>query len=183
MDSQGVQIVVLCEDSRHKAFAHRVLIKLGFNPHKFRMLSSPPAKGAAEQYVRNLYPVEVKAHRSKASHQNLALILIIDADRFSVDQRHEQLARKLKDQNQEKRSPQERIVIAVPKRNIETWIAFLLDLKVDEEMNCKQKVKHGDARLAAPRFAEWYRNPDARPANALPSILRAFNELDRLSPN
>lgn len=183
MDVKGVQIVVLCEDSRHKTFAYNVLTKLGFKGRKIRLLSSPPSEGAAEQYVRDRYPVEVRVHRSKASHQNRALVLLVDADRFSVDERQKQLARKLEEQNQEKRSPQERIVIAVPKRTIETWISFLLGHEVDEAKSCKNRVKPGDDRLAAPCFAEWYRSPDARPANALPSILRAFQELDRLFPN
>jgi hypothetical protein len=66
--------------------------------------------------------------------------VLIDADRLSVDERHRQLNDALTDAEVPCRDSSDAIVIFVPKRHIETWIAYLLDYEADEEQDSDQLI-------------------------------------------
>jgi hypothetical protein len=59
----------------------------------------PAGQQSGEQHVRDRYPVEVKAHRSKKNHLDIALIVVIDADTNEVENRLKQLELALKDRS------------------------------------------------------------------------------------
>lgn len=181
MARKAVRLVLLCEDDGQQRFAHHVFRKLGRAHREVRTLICPAGRGAAEQWVRNRYAEEVRLYRRKATAQKgIGLLVAIDADRQTVDYRHEQLANSLKTADLDKRGPDERIAVWVPKRNIETWVADLLGHTVNEEDDYKNDVRGGDFQPAAARFADRCRNHDKQPA-ALPSMSRAFDETDRLN--
>src|SRR5688500_16618310 len=96
---------------------------------------SPPGQGSGEQYVLRQYPVEVRAVRRTNQFRpvGVSLVTVIDADTYTVLQRHEELDRRLDASNQERRHADEKLAILVPKRNIETWIHHLRGVLVDEE--------------------------------------------------
>ena len=155
-------------------------IQLGYNPRELKDSQAPPGGGAAEQWVRQRYANEVSVYRSKAGHQKIGLVVVIDADKQTVDDRHKQLSSGLGEAGLLERGPGERIVIWVPKRHIETWVADLLGHAANEEDDYKKHVRGGDYQRAAAGFAERYQGRNSRPAGLLPSMARAFDETDRL---
>jgi len=87
----------------------------------------PAGRGSAEQWVREKFADEIKAHRSRARFLNLGLVVIIDADLQSVADRKRQLntSNEMANRGQGPRTEKERIAIFAPKRNVESRFAFL----------------------------------------------------------
>lgn len=133
MSRRKVAMVILCEDRQQEVFARHYLIQCGVPRTKIRTNICPKGKQAGEQYVREQYPLEVKAHRSKSSFLSIGLTVVIDADRRTVQERLKQLDEALQGSSQQRRQDEERIGIFAPKRNIETWIHYLSGTDVDEE--------------------------------------------------
>lgn len=132
MNQRRVQIVILCEDRQQEVFARYFLKKRGFNG-LFRAKICPPSSQSGEQYVRTQYPVEVKAYRQNRNRVSVGLVVVIDADTSTPQQRLDWLARTLAEDSQESRQPDEAVAIFVPKRNIETWIHYLQEETINEE--------------------------------------------------
>ncbi|GJD19536.1 hypothetical protein RIVM261_044920 [Rivularia sp. IAM M-261] len=132
MSQRRVQIVILCEDRQQEVFARYFLKKRGFNG-LFRANICPPSSQSGEQYVRTQYPVEVKAYRQNRNRVSIGLVVFIDADTSTPQDRLDWLARTLAEYSQQIRQPDEAIAIFVPKRNIETWIHYLQEESVNEE--------------------------------------------------
>lgn len=151
-----------------------------FDHHKLRILAAPKGRGAGEQWVREQYAVELRAHRRRAPNQNVGLLILIDADRFTVKNRHDQLGRELANSNQEDRRPNERIAIWIPRRRIETWVAWLLGEEVTEQTERRWQNTNRDYKRAAARFVELYDQPSDRPSDILPSITTALEETGRI---
>jgi hypothetical protein len=126
-------MVILCEDRQQEVFARHYLIQCGVPRTKIRTNICPKGRQAGEQYVREQYPLEVKAHRSKSSFLSIGLTVMFDADTFTLQDRHRQLDEALQGNSQRGRQDEERIGIFAPKRNIETWIRYLEGTAVDEE--------------------------------------------------
>lgn len=132
MSRKASEVVVLCEDSQHRVFLYRMLKRSGISSHRIRVENARPGVGSAEQFVRDRYPIEVKAHRSAANSLEVRLIVMIDADSYTFQQRQRQLASSLRDDQVERRAHRECIAILIPRRNIETWIHSLKGALVDE---------------------------------------------------
>lgn len=131
--SRNVQIVILCEDRQHEAFARRFLERTGRNRRVQRVERAPGGRGSAEQFVRERYPKELAYYRERRHRVEHALIVLVDADRGSVDARVEQLERACQAAGMEHRQSADRVAIFVPARNIETWLAYLAGQSVNEE--------------------------------------------------
>jgi hypothetical protein len=180
MARRGVQLILICENGEHERFARCAFLKLGFHRRELRFSLSPAGRGAAEQWVRKQYADEVRAYRRKVGHLQVGLVVLIDADRETVAQRERRLADELRHSRQQERQARERIVHWTPRRHIETWVAFLRDHTVDEEMDCKSLVSTDDIRPAAESFVQMYREPGRRPTGPLGSLALAWGETDRL---
>ncbi|WGV24437.1 hypothetical protein [Halotia branconii] len=182
MSQRRVQIVILCEDRQQEAFARYFLKKRGFIlDRNIRIkICVNKAKGAGEQFVRENYATEVKALRSKNYLLGM-LVVLIDADKKTVEERLKQLDDALIADSQQVRQPDEAIAIFVPKRNIETWIHYLRGETFDEETKyakftnnesaCKPHVEH--------LVNQCYQGLDN---NAPPSLQIACRELQRILP-
>jgi len=179
MSRRGVRMVVLCEDEAHRRFSYQVFLKLGYHPRELYFHESPTGRGAAEHWVRERYPVEVEAYRRNVHTQRIGLLVLIDADNRTVEQRHRELDAALREKKLQSRAAQEVIVLFVPRRHIETWIAFLVGHQVDETNDCKGITRGVDYRDAAHRFVELHHHGADRSVG-LPSMETAFNELTRL---
>ena len=83
--------------------------------------------------MRERFPAELKAYRSKANHLRNGLVVVIDADRQEIADRARGFDVACDKQNLTPRQPDERILYVIPKRNIETWLAYLRGETVDEE--------------------------------------------------
>ena len=176
-------MVLLCEDEEHQRLAWHAFRRLGRQNRVLRILVCPSGRGAAESWVRQHYAEEVKLHRRKASSQEgLALVVMIDADQQTVEYRHQQFADGLAEAGLEGRSSLERIIIWVPKRHVETWVADLLQGGANEEDDYKNAMRDADYRLAAERFVERCRNSASRPPGSLNSMSRAIEETTARMP-
>jgi hypothetical protein len=91
MSQRRVQIVILCEDRQQEVFARYFLKKRGFTG-LFRTKICPIGSQSGEQYVRTQYPVEVKAYRQNKNQVSIGLVVLIDADTGTLQDRLNQLA-------------------------------------------------------------------------------------------
>jgi hypothetical protein len=185
---EAVRAVVLCEDQRHRAFALRLLERLGVTP--ISVVVAPKGAGSAEQWVREQYPKEAKAHRSRAGAQpNLILVVMTDGDRFGVAARKASLDDRLGKDEQPRRGPTERIACLIPTWSIETWLAWLCQaenelagfseatsFKNDGTFERLWAKKAISARLAIEGWAQLRHDEAAR----IPSLEDARTELRRV---
>lgn len=127
---RSVQLVILCEDTQHEAFCRRFLSANGWSVRAIRVEKAPRGRGAAEQFVRQRFPRELKAHRSRPVSQ--ALVVMIDGDAHGVEARLQKLDEACRNSGVEVRGPGARVALFVPTWNIETWLAYLDGETVDE---------------------------------------------------
>ncbi len=118
----SVRIVLLCEDAATDTFVRRFLRRRQFTPHDIRTFPIPHGSRSGEQWVREKYPDQLKAIRSR---QNAFLIVAIDADKHTTQFRRSQLDDECTIQKVDPRKTEEPVIILVPRRNIETWFAYL----------------------------------------------------------
>ena len=78
----------------------------------------------------------------------------------------------------EARKVTKKIVIWVPKRNIETWIHFLMDSDVDENNEYAKLDKPGVCKPLLRKLFSMY--PAGLPKTAPPSLHDAFLEMKRM---
>jgi hypothetical protein len=175
------RLVILCEDKQQQTFVRRFLKGVGFEDHKLRFHPLPGGKGAGEQYVRKQYPIEVKSYRQKAPKRVVGLLVVIDADLKSLEERHKQLNDELMAKNLAKRQEDERIPILIPKRNIETWIHYLWGEEVNEVDVYPKLDEESDCWDAVDQLLSYYYGD--LPNNCLPSLQEGVKELkERLPP-
>ncbi|MEM9540884.1 MAG: hypothetical protein AAGA60_15435 [Cyanobacteria bacterium P01_E01_bin.42] len=179
MTKRNVRITVLCEDLQQQVFVRYFLIGCGFHKRKLRFLPLPDGKGSGEQYVRNQYLEQVRAYRSKKA-EDICLIVLIDADTQTVQDRLNQFDRVLEENSQNKRQDDERIAIFVPKRNIETWIHYLQGETVDEETAYKKLPQESECKLYVEELSD--RCPSNLDENAPSSLHTACQEWQRILP-
>jgi hypothetical protein len=172
-------IVVLCEDRQQYLFALYFLKKKGFAGN-FVAQICPSGKQAGEQYVRDRYAAEVKAHRSKRNHLNICLVMMIDADVGTVANRIRQLDASLEEKHEAKRQEKENIAIFVPKRNIETWIHYLQGdfHEVNEDTAYSKLANQGECKPYVEKLAD--RCSLGLPQSAPSSMHDACSELQRI---
>ncbi|MDD2772388.1 MAG: hypothetical protein PHP45_01685 [Elusimicrobiales bacterium] len=152
MSARRARIVILCEDNQHEAFIRRFLYGMGWEGRDLRIEKSPSASGSAEQYIRELFPKELPAYRKERNKgSNVALIAMIDADSKSADERIGEIRVECESRQIPFLNNNDAVVIAIPRRNIETWIRHLegeiVDEtttypKLDKERNCKKAVSN-----------------------------------------
>jgi hypothetical protein len=152
-----VRIVLLCEDSQHEAFVRRFLEGMGWNTREIRVERSPSAKGSAEQWVRERFPHELKVYRQRKQLAASALIAMIDADKKEkeVQDRINEFEFECKSKGIPFRTESEAVAIAVPKRNIETWIHYLNGQQVDEENEYQKLDRKRSCQSAVNRLVEY----------------------------
>ncbi len=107
-------------------------------------------------------------------------MVVIDADTRTVQQRQQELQGRLADVGDRPRSDNEPIVIWIPKRHIETWVAYFSGEPANETDDYKQPMRDADYKSPAKRFVRLYQTPADRPDDLLPSISAALRELSRL---
>ena len=178
--SSPSQVVILVEDQRHQSFVRQFLYRAGFFRHHLRLVSLPSGRGSGEQWVRERYANEVIAYRTRSASAKTALIVAIDADTWSVNDRLEQLQQTLRQADLDDRKNGEAIVHLVPKRNIETWILCLTGDDVDEHSDYRATDVDDRIKTAAATFFDWSRRGSTPDANCVASLLSAIPEAARL---
>ncbi|WP_437872648.1 hypothetical protein [Sorangium sp. So ce363] len=169
---EGVQAVVLCEDLQAWVFVRRMLIALNYDAHRIRVIPYPAeGRGSGEQHVRERYADELGRHRARASRTKAVLVVHVDADRLTVQERHATLEQELQAQAVAPRTSDEAVAVLVPKREIETWIYFFLNgPPVDEQTSYPKLERQSEAWPSAEAFAAQIHAAN-QPAGAPPSRL------------
>ena len=180
MSKRKVRLVILCEDLQQEVFARTFFLNCGFERRKIISRPYPAGKGAGEQWVLGHYLQEVQEYRRRSS-EAVCLAVIIDADPAqTVPQRLTQFDQLLASDGRQRRQPAERIAIFVPKRNIETWIHYLMGTAVEEE-SAYPKFSHreGDCKPHVEKLVHEI-CPIGLPGDAPSSVLAACQELQRI---
>jgi len=175
------QIILLVEDSHHRQFIFGYLRRLGFGTHAIRIVESPSGTGSAEQWVREQYAIEVEARRSRQA--TTKLIVVIDADTRTVQQRISQFDRALLEAGVPVVvNDSEEVARLVPKRNIETWILCLNDIHVNEQWDYKRTRDNWTEMIRASvrTLYLWSRLNAAVPPSCVESLRIGVRELQRL---
>jgi hypothetical protein len=180
--SSRVYVIMVLEDSRHEMLARRYLKKRGIGEREMRIRRSPSGEGNAEGWVRKAFAEEVTVYRSRQA--KTALIVVIDADTQTVQERWNQLDQALKDaKKQTVDVEREQIARLTPKRNIETWILCLNGQATDEDTDYK-RTRHDWNELippAAETLFRWTRSEAQLPNDCIDSLQRGVRELNRLT--
>jgi hypothetical protein len=179
--ARGTRLVLLCEDLQQEVFARHYFMSRGFDRREIRSRIGLSGQGAGEQFVRENYPQEVKAYRSRSAYQAICLVIVIDADVLTVTQRVEQLDQALQGSQQHRRQIGEKIAVFVPKRNIETWIHFLRGEVVDEVTVYSKLAQEGECKQDVRRLARDI-CPAGVPSEAPLSLHAACEEVARILP-
>ena len=161
---------MLGEDTQHLNFVYHWLRARGVLAGKIRRLPVASGARAGEQHVRTAYPALVQDLRRR-NYLAVSLVVVLDADAATVEQHHAELAAQVA------RGADERVALAIPRRNIETWIRYLTAPPVDEETDYKRReADPGACRRAAQALARLR----AAPADAPESLRRFFAEISRV---
>lgn len=174
--SRDILAVILCEDLQSQVLLRRYLKARGFT--RVRTLPLPAACG--EQYVRTSYAIQVEAQRK--SHVRQVLVVHIDADKGTVENRHKQLAEELAKHRLDGRGHDEAIAIVVPRYETETWLHHYRGRLEVVETESYAKFNDDQAAAAAPAVDALLALVEGRgavPTN-LPSLALTVNELRRL---
>ena len=121
--SPPAEIVLLCEDRQQEVFVRRFLeryspYRRGELRHRLRVEMSPGGGGAADQYVREKFPEEVKEYRRQVARRSTRLIAMTDGDRWGPPARVRQLEDACRQKGIAARTDAENIAVFVPTWNI-----------------------------------------------------------------
>ena len=135
--SNRVYVIVVLEDARQQMLARRYLKKRGVGEREMRIERSPSGEGNAEGWVRKTFVKEVSVYRGRQA--KTALIVLIDADNHTVQDRWRQLDQALLEGGKQGiEFDREQIARLIPKRNVGTWILCLNEQPVNEETDYKR---------------------------------------------
>ena len=171
--------VVLCEDRAHWHFIRAYLKERGWNERHLTPRISPIGAGAAEQWVREKYPEELKTYRAKAQ-ENTCLIVMIDGDKKGA-MRLEELQESAQSLDVVDRTQEERVAVFVPNRNLESRFAWLDGEFTNEDENVKNRYRQGVSRKAYAKSLASRCMMDGDFDNAPPSLRQACIEWGRIS--
>ena len=179
MSTAGVQVVILCEDQQQECFIRRFLILRNYDPHRFYVRRPGAGRGSAEQFVREEFPRELKAYRSRSNRYSTCLVVGTDADRLSVEERVRSFLKACTDSGIPPREEGEQVCFMVPKRNVETWLAYLRGEPVDEETEYRKYDRPSDCQQDVESLDEMCRQRRLRP-DPPPSLSYVCEEFRRL---
>jgi hypothetical protein len=180
--SQPSQVIVLCEDTQTECFIRMFLRRrLGWcNSRNIRFEVLPKGAGSGEQWVRKGFLKELKAYRSRKALAQTCLIIAIDADTLTVPQRLRQFEEACAAGNIPFRGDGERVAFIIPKRNIETWFAYLRgETAINEEASYRRYSSESDCRDDVVKLEEMCARQQLAPVPP-PSLEYACQEFNRI---
>ena len=173
----GVSVVLLCEDRQTDSFVRRFLKRRNFRHRDIRTLPFPHGHGAGEQSVRDQYPGQLQAIRGR---QGAFLIVVADADGLSTADRRARLDAECNQKNVQVRTAADPVIMAVPRRNIETWLAYLDGIEVDETESYPKLQREGDCQRHAERLFTMCHDEQQLAEPAPQSLVEACEEYAKL---
>jgi len=167
------QFTVLCEDTRHGHFIDGYLRRKYPNKRVY-LIISPKGKGSGEQYVRERFAKEVDEHRKRGK----VLIVVTDADNYTFDEHLQTLNQTLTKNLYKQLSKDDKIIVLIPARNIETWFRYA-DNPEDCNENKDYKQEY-DEEVAPSQYGAKYAKGNIFCNGSLKALQKACNELNRL---
>lgn len=185
MSDRVSQTIVLCEDEAHQRLTKAYLRRCGLPaepPMVKWLVASWETQGGNDAWVLSRFPRELQACRQRNKKARTLLIVLIDADNNSVDDRRRQLVERAQSDGLEDWGNNEPVVLLIPKRHIETWIRALLGETVTEEDDCKSwKPTDKEAfRRAAQTAFDWSRPNATIGPTCVPSLKAALPEWKKI---
>jgi hypothetical protein len=177
--SRNVQIVLLCEDQQHEAFARRFLDRMGWSTRRLRIEKAASPRGSAEQFVRERFPRELAAYRTRRGLVGQALVVMLDGDSRGLSSRQAELDGTCKARGIRPRELDERVVVLVPTWRIESWFAYLDGETINEKKPDYPRLKRPrDCQRHVDVLVEMCRDGQLRKP-APPSLSAACEEYNR----
>ena len=173
----SVRIVLLCEDAATDTFVRRFLRRRQFKARDITTLPIPHGSQSGEQWVREKYPSELKAIRSR---QDAFLIVVIDADRYTTQSRRSQLDYECNAEQVPARKVEDPVIVIVPRRNIETWFAYLDGISVDEKKTYPRRTPTEQRSFADKLYRMCHEDQNLRPS-VPPSLDESSQEYRKLA--
>ena len=173
----GVKIVLLCEDKQTDVFVRRFLRHRNFDERDIRTLPLPDGRRSGEQWVRKRYPDELKVIRSR---RDAYLIVVVDADTGTTEDRRKQLETECRHKGVPSKTERDPVLLFVPRRNVETWIAYLGGSNVDEDRLYPKLKRERDCAEHARQLHEMCRVEQRLREPAPPSLREACGEYRKL---
>src|SRR5437016_10776686 len=102
-----------------------------------RIVVSRLRKGSAKQGVIQEFPRQLHACRQRSSRVRTQLVVLVDADEETVEQREQQLWESVSNAGYDERRADDPIVLLIPRWHVETWVRALLGQTVTEDHPCK----------------------------------------------
>ncbi len=172
------QYMILCEDAQMKNFLCSFLRCQGIRSHKITTAPIPAGSGCGEAYVRNELPRELELLR-RNRHLRKTLVVCTDADKYSYDERKKMLQDAVHEMYPDSDMDDEMMLLWIPKREIETWIAHFAGEEVDENM----EFRHGGQPISCKEEARkmsFFLQNDMNENSVLPSLIQAKKEYVRI---
>jgi hypothetical protein len=184
MSNRASQIILLCEDNEHRRFALAYMKRCRINTQRIVVeeVASLKQRGGNDAWVLRQFPVQLHACRQRQKRAETCLVVLIDADKITVDERRKQLNDRLHHEGHEQLKSSDPVVLLIPRRHIETWIHALKGETVteDEYYKGRKPLSKEDVRLAADTAYAWSRPNVTLGATTVPSLLAALPELRKI---
>jgi hypothetical protein len=178
-------VIVVLEDGRQEMLMRRYLIRCGFKEHQWRIQRSPSGRGSAEGWVKKEFVKETKVYRSRQPKARTALVVMIDADAHTVQDRLNQLDQALTGSGQHTLAQNEKIARLIPKRNVETWILCLNGQAVNQDTDHKPTRNKDEWNELIPSASatlrQWVGSQIVPPNYCVASLRTGVQELKRLA--
>jgi hypothetical protein len=185
MSDRASQIILLCEDELHERLVKAYMKECGLEtqePCVRSLVASRLVQGGNVDWVLREFPGQVQACRQRQKRAKTLLVVMADADKYTVQQRLQHFNDRLQQQGAEPLGAEDPIILLIPRRHGETWLASLLGKIVTEEEDCKgwNKPTKDEIRQAASTAYQWAR-PNAKPgATCVSSLKQALADWHRI---
>lgn len=123
--------------------------RFGKNTVQTSRVDVPYGLGSGEQSVREQFANELCARRTKPKDENLWLVVMTDADQLTHEQRWSQLRTALVKRSVSPIGSDEKVLIFIPKMNIESWARWGETGQVDETQDYKNQYRDGGKKYGA----------------------------------
>jgi uncharacterized protein YdiU (UPF0061 family) len=181
MSKRVSQTILLCEDEAHERFIKAFMKRCGLRtdpPYVKSLVASRMQHGGNDHWILNAFPVQLHACRQRQKKAETLLIVALDADDHTLEERRRQLLDRVTAAGYDAFAANERAILLIPKRSVETWIRALRGEQVTEDQDCKAwtKATKEEIRSAAQTLYEWSRlNANPGPT-CVPSLTAALPE-------
>jgi hypothetical protein len=131
--------------------------------------------------VREKFVNELKAYRSRSTHAATCLIVASDADDKTVEERIQTFKDACADAKVPFRKEGDRVTFVIPRRNIETWLAYLRGQVVNEVDAYPKYDNESDCRGQVTKLDELCCRQKLEPEPPPPSLAAACSEFKRVA--